>query len=202
MKIWLSLVNFRKKTKYRVRQFHKVSIYVIVLLSGSNYLHAQQEKLEIDGAIQISDAEDINTDPGTIRWTGSDFEGWNGVTWMTLTGRPIGSVTDMDGNTYKTMQIGDNEWMLENLRTSRYFSNQSIAQVTDQTQWSGLNSAAWCWYNNDDSYDIPYGKLYNAFAVNSGLLCPTGWKIPSKSDFDNLAVWRFFSEAPWKQGEN
>ena len=48
--------------------------------------YAQEaEKIEVSGAIQIGDAEDLTPDPGIIRWTGSDFEGWNGSSWMSLT---------------------------------------------------------------------------------------------------------------------
>jgi len=146
-----------------------------------------QEKLEVEGAIIIKNSEDQSPAPGTIRWTGSDFEGWNGQRWVSLTGYAIvGSVTDVDGNKYETARIGNQEWMVENLRVSRYNDSTTIDQITNYMTWSGLSSAAWCWYNNNMSNDVPYGKLYNWYAVNSGKLCPTDWDVPRDTEWTIL----------------
>ena len=101
-----------------------------------------------------------------------------------------GSVTDIDGNCYKTIQIGTGIWMAENLRTSRYNDGTPIPDVTDNSEWENLLSdiavgpyittGAFCWYENDSSrYENGYGKLYNYGAVNSGKLCPSGWHVPN-----------------------
>lgn len=100
-----------------------------------------------------------------------------------------GSVTDIDGNCYKTIQIGTQTWMAENLKTSRYNDGTPIPNVTDNTQWENLLSSiynppyittgAYCWYSNDSAtYENEYGKLYNYGVINSGKICPVGWHIP------------------------
>jgi uncharacterized protein (TIGR02145 family) len=98
------------------------------------------------------------------------------------------SVNDIEGNTYKTIIIGTQEWMAENLRTSTYNNGSPIPQVTNLVQWGGLNTGAWCWYNNDSlSNSCNYGKLYNWYTVDTSLgVCPTGWHVPSDADWNVL----------------
>jgi len=81
-----------------------------------------------------------------------------------------GSMTDIDGNTYKTIEIGTQTWMAENLKTTKYNDGTSIPQVTENSAWTGLTSGAYCWYNNDNSNKSTYGALYNWHAVNTGTL--------------------------------
>jgi uncharacterized protein (TIGR02145 family) len=177
-----SILNEMDRTK-------KIMFFLITLLISGSSSFCQQEKLEIEGAIQIGNSSDPTPDVGTIRWTGSDFEGWNGIIWASLTGgAAVGSVTDASGITYKTVKIGGQEWMAENLRTFKYNDNSSITLITNQATWRGLSTGAWTGYNNDPgTYDVPYGKLYNWFAVETGNLCPTGWKVPSDSDWTTLS---------------
>jgi uncharacterized protein (TIGR02145 family) len=68
---------------------------------------------------------------------------------------------------------------VENLRVTKYNDNTIIDQITSNATWQGLSSGAWCWYNNDSGNNIPYGKLYNYYAVTTAKLCPTGWTIPT-----------------------
>jgi uncharacterized protein (TIGR02145 family) len=103
-----------------------------------------------------------------------------------------GLVTDIDGNTYKTIQIGTQVWMAENLRVTKYRNGVTIPQVSDSLQWSviynsNFKSNAWCYLNNNPNNNIPYGKLYNFYAaLNSNNICPLGWHIPSSSEFNQL----------------
>lgn len=100
-----------------------------------------------------------------------------------------GSVTDIDGNYYKTIQIGTQTWMAENLRTSKFNTGTNIPLVTDGTVWSNLTTPAYCWYNNDASVNkVMYGALYNWYAINTGNLCPIGWHVSSDSEWETL-VW-------------
>jgi uncharacterized protein (TIGR02145 family) len=99
---------------------------------------------------------------------------------------PTHTVTDIDGNEYKTVKIGTQIWMAENLRTATYNDGTSIPNVTDGSTWSGLTSGAWCYYDNNSSYNIPYGKLYNGYTIDNGKLCPTGWDVPTLNEFDTL----------------
>ena len=95
-------------------------------------------------------------------------------------------LTDGDGNTYKTVIIGEQEWMAENLRTTKYNDGTSIPNVTDGSQWDYLSTGAWSHYNNDNQYDTIYGKLYNWYAVETGKLCPTGWHVPTDAEWTEL----------------
>ncbi|MFN6389168.1 MAG: FISUMP domain-containing protein, partial [Bacteroidota bacterium] len=98
-----------------------------------------------------------------------------------------GSMIDQQGNTYKTIVIGTQEWMAENLKTSIYRNGDAIANVTGDVQWIGLTTGAWCYYNNDSQYDCPYGKLYNWYAVDdSRNVCPTGWHVPTDAEWTTL----------------
>ena len=96
-------------------------------------------------------------------------------------------VTDHDGNTYRTADIGDQTWMAENLKTTTYSDGTAIPLVNDNTAWSNLDTPAYCWYDNDENtYGDSYGALYNWFTVNTGKLCPKGWHVPTDTDWTTL----------------
>ena len=81
-----------------------------------------------------------------------NFEGWNN-----------NSVTDIDGNVYKTVTIGNQTWMAENLKTIHYRNGDPIPNVTDNYEWASLYSGAYCWYDNNLTNKDIYGALYNGF---------------------------------------
>jgi len=97
-----------------------------------------------------------------------------------------GTLTDVDGNTYKTVSIGSQTWMAENLRTTKYNDGTTIPNVTGDDSWDVFSTGAWCNYNNNSAYDQVYGKLYNWNAVGTGKLCPSGWHVPSISEWEVL----------------
>ena len=97
-----------------------------------------------------------------------------------------GSVTDNDGNTYKTIQIGTQSWMAENLKTTKYQDGTAIPLVKDVLTWIGLTTPGYCWYTNDS---VSYGALYNFYTVNTGKLCPMGWHIPSDAEWTALTTY-------------
>jgi uncharacterized protein (TIGR02145 family) len=100
-----------------------------------------------------------------------------------------GGVTDLDGNAYTSVIVGTQEWMVQNLKTTKYANGDPIPNVTDSAQWKGLSSGAWCYLNNDTSYNSPYGKLYNWYTVSDARnVCPTGWRVPSKSDWNKFVI--------------
>ncbi|HMQ74979.1 MAG TPA: fibrobacter succinogenes major paralogous domain-containing protein [Flavobacteriales bacterium] len=97
------------------------------------------------------------------------------------------SMTDIDGNTYGTVQIGSQCWMAENLRTATYRDGSSIPNVTDNTAWTQLNSGAWCNHGNNAANDDIYGKLYNWYTVvDPSGLCPQGWHVPTDAEWQQL----------------
>ncbi len=96
------------------------------------------------------------------------------------------SMTDIDGNVYKTIVIGQYEWMAENLKTSTYNNGKKIPRISDSTAWPILVTGAFCWYNNNENYSLSYGALYNWYAVSTGLLCPDGWRVPDDEEWKIL----------------
>lgn len=98
-----------------------------------------------------------------------------------------GSMTDQEGNVYKTIVIGTQEWMAENLNTGVYRNGDAIVTDLDNSAWGATTSGAWSYYNNDASYACPYGKLYNWFACTDPRgLCPMGWHVPSDLEWTTL----------------
>ena len=103
------------------------------------------------------------------------------------TSSPAVALKDIEGNVYKTVTIGSQVWMAENLKTTKYNNGISIPQVTDATSWNNLSTAAYCWYNNDAAtYKAAYGALYNWYTVNTGKLCPSGWHVPTDAEWTIL----------------
>jgi uncharacterized protein (TIGR02145 family) len=101
-------------------------------------------------------------------------------------GAETGTVSDIDGNIYKTVVIGNYIWMAENLRTTTYNNGEVIPFVKGNSNWYGLTSDAYCWYDDNIEYSNSYGALYNWYAVNTGRICPEGWRVPSDEDWKYL----------------
>jgi uncharacterized protein (TIGR02145 family) len=101
-----------------------------------------------------------------------------------------GSITDQDGNTYKTVTLGKQTWMAENLRTRKYRNGDAIRYIPDNAEWINLTSGAFSYFNNLSIYKNIYGCLYNAFAVtDSRNIAPSGWHVPTTVDWDTLMVY-------------
>jgi uncharacterized protein (TIGR02145 family) len=101
--------------------------------------------------------------------------------------KPPGPVTDIDGNSYKTVKIGTQVWMAENLKTTLFNDGTLIPLVTNTDTWGNLSTPGYCWYNNDEDLNKNiYGALYNGYAVSSGILCPTGWHVPNLEEWQKL----------------
>ena len=79
------------------------------------------------------------------------------------------TIKDFDGNVYKTVTIGEQVWLLENLNTSHYRNGDPIPEVKTKSEWADCSKkekGAWCYYSNDPINGKKYGKLYNWYAVN------------------------------------
>lgn len=99
-----------------------------------------------------------------------------------------GSVTDFDGNSYKTITIGTQTWMAENLKTTHYNDGSEIPLVVEEAEWSFSGTHGYCWYKNDEAnYKDVYGALYKMFAVSTDKLCPAGWHVPTDEEWTVLA---------------
>jgi len=119
-------------------------------------------------------------------WTG--FR--NVVTWRfflhdSLFGAPV---SDIDGNIYSTIHLAGSLWMAENLRTTRFSDGEAIPFVQRDSAWAVATGPAYGWH--PDSTDWPRsitGAYYNRYAMETGTLCPAGWRIPSKQDWESIA---------------
>lgn len=98
-----------------------------------------------------------------------------------------GTMTDQEGNTYRTIAIGTQVWMAENLRTTVYRNGDPIPVITGDNQWVALTTGARCNYYNESAYVAVYGSLYNWYTVNdSRNLAPAGWHVATDADWTTL----------------
>jgi uncharacterized protein (TIGR02145 family) len=100
--------------------------------------------------------------------------------------------SDIDGKVYDTVQIGDQCWMSQNLRVSRFNDGTVIPEITieNPVAWSTNDTGAWSFYDDDSDNNSPYGKLYNFYVVDSDKnVCPLGWKVPSDEEWGALSTF-------------
>ena len=98
-------------------------------------------------------------------------------------------VTDIDGNVYKTVVIGERVWMAENLRVTRLNDGTEIKPVESGEEWQNIAAPAFSWYDNDQSqYAQPYGALYNGYVIESKKICPQGWHVPTVNNLLELVA--------------
>jgi uncharacterized protein (TIGR02145 family) len=99
----------------------------------------------------------------------------------------VNIMRDVDGNEYKTVKIGNQVWMAENLKTTKFNDGTNIQLVTDAQMWRELSTHGFCYYDNDQGkYGNTYGALYNWYTVNTGKLCPKGWHVPTDKEWTIL----------------
>lgn len=114
------------------------------------------------------------------------------------------TVTDYDGNVYQTVQIGNQVWMAENLRTTHYRDGTSVYYRSDANDWVNNADEAHCFYDNNAGNSDSYGALYNWYAVNGDLqgdgikdyeLAPEGWHIPTDEEWKELEIYLGMSQS-------
>lgn len=111
---------------------------------------------------------------------------------LTIEIEPIGIqgedlVDARDGKIYKTIQLGSQLWMAENLRATLYNDGSPIEYPgMDITAWEDNTTGAYAWY---DYTETEYGPLYNWYAVSTRKLCPTGWHIPTDEEWNELGTY-------------
>ena len=96
-------------------------------------------------------------------------------------------VTDINGNTYKIVIIGNQEWMAENLKVTHFSDGIAIPKITDNSDWELTNTAAYCNYDNNAINADTCGSLYNWYAVDdSRNIAPEGWHVPTDEEWTTL----------------
>lgn len=112
-----------------------------------------------------------------------------------ITSDSMGTINDIDGNTYQTVKIGDRWWMAENLAVTHFRNGGSIAYVTDDSLWANWSVAGYCDYDNNVTNSYIYGRLYNWSAVSDAReIAPLGWHIPSDSEWQQLEMYLGMSQ--------
>ncbi len=102
------------------------------------------------------------------------------------------NLTDIDGNTYKTVTIGEQIWMAENLNVSKFRNGDVIPEAKTLKEWQNYGNQgkpAFCHYNFDNTNSKLHGKLYNWYVINDPRgIAPEGWEIPSND------MWKLLVE--------
>lgn len=96
------------------------------------------------------------------------------------------TVVDTEGNTYPIVVVDGKEWMAENLRTTLYNDDTPITAYNTPEGWKELEEGAYAVSGEYESFLADYGKLYNAYAVQTGKLCPEGWQVPSAEQMEAM----------------
>jgi len=110
------------------------------------------------------------------------------------------TITDVDGNEYQIVKIGNQWWMAENLKVIHYRNGSEIPKVIDDTEWASLTTGAYCNYDNDDNNAVSHGRIYNFYAViDSRNIAISGWHIPSDEEWKELEVYIGMS---WSEANN
>ena len=161
-------------------------LILMTVLSFSLNQSFAQERLEIVGAVKLSNTTNLTPSAGTIQWTGSDFLGFDGTKWVPLT--QLG-VKDIDGNIYKTVIVGTQLWMAENLKTTRFANGNTITDGSAVGDISGFGDVNYWFAYDNDVTNIPiYGRLYTyQVAADGRNVCPAGWHVPTKADYMTLS---------------
>jgi len=98
------------------------------------------------------------------------------------------TISDIEGNIYNTVSIGNQIWMASNLSTSRYRNGAYIPYILNSNQWASTKTPALSFYNHDNNFETNYGKQYNWYAVTDAQgLCPIGWHIPTNNEWTILS---------------
>lgn len=152
-----------------------------------------------NGEIDRKDDMEIGLDSNTTYYFKAYAENAEGISYgeelnfttmenFFMEGEPV---SDIDGNTYRTVQY-ENEgmtWMAENLKTTRYRNGDSISYIADVAIWEERTEGAFCYYENDISYVDAYGALYNYYTVTDPRgLCPLGWHVPTSLEWYELEM--------------
>jgi len=124
--------------------------------------------------------------PQSVTLTSADLKRYMN-TPLAIQLKALDTVTDIDGNVYKTVVIGNQTWMAENLTVSKYRDGTPIPNITTSSTWSTTTSGAWCYYQNNPALGAVYGKLYNGYVfTGSRNVAPVGWHVATNAEWQAL----------------
>lgn len=195
-------VELQNSTNSQVKQLSSV---IISQMGSTNKPHIElQNIVEKNESINLKSTNKINdsiilmayNDGETLIFT-AWFQASTDIQEMVITENQaisfdlVETVTDIEGNIYLTIAIGEQLWMAENLGTTKYKDGTNIPNVLGNSQWENMTTPAYCWWNNDSVYADTnnFGALYNWFTVNTGILCPEGWHVPTNGEWENFVFY-------------
>jgi uncharacterized protein (TIGR02145 family) len=178
---------------YRILNLQVNSSYLsISAISNSNVALISLQKTE--GQLLPTFKNNSNTAQNftfKVNYTNPDFGNQSVTADATIT-TTLSTVTDIDGNIYHVIPIGNQLWMQENLKTTRYKDGTAITEIEDSTNWAdiytfNLQTDAWCYPNGSAANNATIGKLYNWFAaIDAHGVCPAGWHLPTDTEYTEL----------------
>ncbi len=151
--------------------------------SGTGFFSNDLENLNYNTTYYVKAyaTNEIGTAYGEeLEFTTSDLT-WNGISCTDCE-----TVTDIDGNEYRTVSIGDQCWLVENLKTTKLNDGTDLTNITANGEWTNTSIAAYSWYDNDISNKDSHGAIYNYHAVATDKLCPTGWHVATDDEWKVL----------------
>lgn len=168
--------------------------FITLTLEGEETLISADKEIEFKGGMKY-ELEFIVDKVGvdyTVEFTITE-EPWalgNDIDeTLDIDSNEIESVTDVQGNKYDVVKIGKQFWMASNLITQKYNDGTDISFLTGNTEWQNATyskEGGFVYYQLNEANIAKYGLYYNFFSVNSGKLCPKGWRIPSQDDYKIL----------------
>lgn len=168
-------------------------VEIVLYIDGVNQAQGEGSRLEYEWDTQDA-PEGEYTITAVARDDGSGAQADNITLLVDVTGGlnpdlSYGEMTDLDGNKYATIDIGDQVWMAENLRVTHYADGSAIPLVADESAWEALDASAeaYSWYDNQSANGETYGGLYTWGAAVQGV-CPDGWHIPSDEEWKQLEL--------------
>jgi uncharacterized protein (TIGR02145 family) len=162
-------------------------------VSYGNYIESVQNQLAENGTSSKVYAIVTGLDAGTTYHFRIKAVNSLGTTvGHDITFIPPSPVIDIEGNVYQTVTIGEQTWMAENLKTTKFNNGDLLGTTNPATKdLSGESKPIYQWaYDGDESNVSSYGRLYTWYAANdSRKLCPTGWHFPDFLEWDKLKVY-------------
>ena len=163
---------------------------VVSYTGGNGESHAGQivTSTDVTGLTATLSAGTFAVGDGALTYNISGTPASDGTASFALNiGGQTGTLTRNVVSSTPSIVIGAQQWMQKNLDVTTYRNGDPIPEVTDPSAWAGLTTGAWCWYNNDAANGAIYGKLYNWYAVvDSRVLCPTGWHVPTDAEWTTM----------------
>ncbi len=196
----ISRFDSRIKPKQIMLKLHSFFFAAIIFLTVS-ILPAD---LIAQGSDQVEGEGDAKTDTAFSKY-GDELD------WLIDFDNSDDDNVPQEESLYKTVTIGTQVWMAENLNVTTFRNGDPINEVTDNIEWRlSIFDPAWCYYNNDAANSAKYGLLYNIVAVNDRRgLAPEGWHIPTEAEWKTLlnylgteATNQLKSTSGWRDGKN